>query len=100
MKNIGPMAVTLALLAVLAAFISAAPQSKRLPDGRGGAFDVTRNSIRLEEIQSGGPPKDGIPSLTDPEFVSVKGGVGSSCPGIGCWVWCTKEWPRPTPSRF
>jgi hypothetical protein len=35
---------------------------------------VTRHSIRLEEIQSGGPPKDGIPSLTDPEFVSVKGG--------------------------
>lgn len=74
MKNIGLMAVTLALLAVLAAFISAAPQSERLADGRGGAFDVTRHSIRLEEIQSGGPPKDGIPSLTDPEFVSVKGG--------------------------
>ena len=74
MKNVGRISVTLSLLAVLATLISAAPQSERLPDGRGGAFDVTRHNIRLEEIQSGGPPKDGIPALTDPEFVSVKEG--------------------------
>jgi hypothetical protein len=73
MKNIRRMAVAPAILAVLAAFIPVAAQS-RIGDGRGGAFDVTNHSIRLEEIQSGGPPKDGIPSLTDPGFVSVKEG--------------------------
>jgi hypothetical protein len=36
MKNFGRISVTLSLLAVLATFISAAPQSERLPDGRGG----------------------------------------------------------------
>ncbi len=74
MKKFRRMIVTLALLAGLAVALSGAPQSERLPDGRGGAFDVTRHSIRLEEIQSGGPPKDGIPSLTDPEFVSIREG--------------------------
>ncbi len=32
-------------------------------------FDVTRHLIRLEEIQSGGPPRDGIPSLDHPAFI-------------------------------
>ena len=33
-------------------------------------FDVTRHSIPLKEIRGGGPPKDGIPALFDPSFVS------------------------------
>lgn len=33
-------------------------------------FDFTKHSIPVEDIMSGGPPKDGIPSLTDPEFIS------------------------------
>lgn len=32
-------------------------------------FDYAKHSIPLNEIQDGGPPKDGIPALTDPEFV-------------------------------
>lgn len=32
-------------------------------------FDYTRHSIPIDEIRSGGPAKDGIPSLTDPKFV-------------------------------
>ncbi len=75
MKNSGRAAIGLVLPTFLVALISAAPQtSESLPDGRGGVFDVTRHNIRLVEIQSGGPPKDGIPALTDPEFVSVKEG--------------------------
>ena len=31
-----------------------------------------KHSIPLDEILSGGPPKDGIPSIDDPRFVSVK----------------------------
>lgn len=43
-----------------------------IPSGRGQRpFDVTRHLIPLAKIQSGGPPKDGIPALTDPAFLSV-----------------------------
>lgn len=33
-------------------------------------FDFTKHSIPVDEIISGGPGKDGIPSLTEPEFIS------------------------------
>lgn len=32
--------------------------------------DGTRHSVPLDEILSGGPPKDGIPSIDNPKFVS------------------------------
>jgi len=34
-------------------------------------FDLSRHSVPLEEILSGGPPKDGIPALLSPQFVSA-----------------------------
>jgi len=33
--------------------------------------DFSKTTINVEEIISGGPPKDGIPAIDDPEFVSV-----------------------------
>ena len=33
--------------------------------------DFSRHSVDLAEIMSGGPPKDGIPSIDDPKFVPV-----------------------------
>ncbi|PIQ90015.1 MAG: hypothetical protein COV72_00085 [Candidatus Omnitrophica bacterium CG11_big_fil_rev_8_21_14_0_20_42_13] len=33
-------------------------------------FDYSKHSIPTEQIHDGGPPKDGIPALTDPEFTS------------------------------
>lgn len=33
--------------------------------------DFTRRTVALEEIQSGGPPKDGIPAIDRPRFVSA-----------------------------
>ena len=33
-------------------------------------FDVTRHTIALKEIRGGGPPKDGIPALLEPSFIS------------------------------
>jgi len=33
--------------------------------------DFTRHSVPLSEIQSGGPPKDGIPPIDNPKFVSI-----------------------------
>ena len=35
-------------------------------------FDFSRHSIPLSEIRSGGPPKDGIPALYDPSFISAR----------------------------
>ena len=34
-------------------------------------FDFSKHSIPLEEIHDGGPPKDGIPALYDPIFISA-----------------------------
>ncbi len=34
-------------------------------------FDVTNAIVPADEILSGGPPKDGIPALTDPEMMRV-----------------------------
>ena len=60
-----------ALLLLLAGLVNIAESSiaEELSDGLGGVFDVTQHDISLEEIQEGGPPRDGIPALTDPEFV-------------------------------
>ena len=35
------------------------------------ATDFTRTTISFDEIMTGGPPKDGIPSIDDPQFESV-----------------------------
>jgi len=34
--------------------------------------DGVRHSIPLDEITGGGPPKDGIPSIDNPKFISIK----------------------------
>lgn len=34
--------------------------------------DFSKATVPLDEIVSGGPPKDGIPAIDDPEFVSVR----------------------------
>ncbi|MCA9398382.1 MAG: DUF3179 domain-containing protein [Candidatus Omnitrophica bacterium] len=34
-------------------------------------FDYSNNTITLTDIHSGGPPKDGIPALYDPKFISA-----------------------------
>lgn len=34
------------------------------------AFDLEKANVPVDEIHSGGPPKDGIPALTNPEFIA------------------------------
>lgn len=34
-------------------------------------WDYRKKSIQLDEIMSGGPPRDGIPALTTPKFVAA-----------------------------
>jgi len=35
-------------------------------------FDFTKHSIPPEEIRGGGPPKDGIPAILDPQFIPAQ----------------------------
>lgn len=39
--------------------------------GPGSTFDMSEATIPVERIMRGGPPKDGIPALTDAKFVSA-----------------------------
>lgn len=34
-------------------------------------WDFSRHSIPVDDIMSGGPPKDGIPALTEPKFIKA-----------------------------
>ena len=60
-----PLAIAAALLTVPAA---ANPDWWKR---EGWATDFTMMSVEPDSIQSGGPPKDGIPSIDDPRFVPV-----------------------------
>ncbi len=56
-------------------FALAQEQEQYLDAGKGQPpFDITRHSVPIEEILSGGPPKDGIPALNNPKFVSASDG--------------------------
>lgn len=39
------------------------------PRRSAAAFDLSRTTIPQDEIRAGGPPKDGIPSLTNPKLI-------------------------------
>ncbi len=43
------------------------------PRGAAGQFstDFSTHSVDYEEILSGGPPKDGIPAINNPQFISI-----------------------------
>jgi hypothetical protein len=65
MRSVRTIAAALALATGLVA-LPAAAQTRE-----SWRTDFSRHTVRLEEIVSGGPPKDGIPSLNYPRFVSV-----------------------------
>ena len=58
---IGAAALTLSLLGLLG----------ESPKGSTNGFDLSRHSVPLSDILSGGPPRDGIPAILRPHFVSV-----------------------------
>jgi hypothetical protein len=37
-----------------------------------GSWDFSNHIVPLEDIRSGGPPKDGIPALTSPQYVKAQ----------------------------
>ena len=46
-------------------------QQVQFPVLGGTGFDLSQATIPVREIQSGGPPKDGIPALSNPKLVSA-----------------------------
>lgn len=53
--------------------VTALPTIEPPPDGARAQFktDFSKHSVPYSEIFSGGPPKDGIPSIDNPKFVAV-----------------------------
>jgi len=69
LRSLSMGAATFLALALSAPAAVAAQEEARDEEWR---TDFTRHTVPLEEIVSGGPPKDGIPALDDPRFVSVE----------------------------
>ena len=62
---------TLALVLFFGLF-SAAASAQTAWRGEWPRTDFTQHTVLFEEIESGGPPKDGIPAIDRPRFVSQK----------------------------
>lgn len=58
-----------ALSLVLATFL--ATEAVHAQSHSGWQTDFSRHTVPLSEIVSGGPPKDGIPAIDNPRFISV-----------------------------
>ena len=56
---------------VLRAF-DLAPFSSAFSSGEWPKTDFEKRTVEMSEIRSGGPPKDGIPAIDNPKFISVK----------------------------
>jgi hypothetical protein len=61
---------TLILLSVTQFAIAGETPRRFLESGTNRPFDVTKHSVPIEELRSG-LPKDGIPAIAHPKFVSV-----------------------------
>jgi hypothetical protein len=68
------MSRTRKLIAALVVTLAVAGAALAVPEHRRAAWpdtDFTNTSVHLDEIISGGPPKDGIPPIDTPEFAAV-----------------------------
>ena len=77
------------LLAVLIALATGAAPGTAMADARGWRAewphtDFSQHTVPLREIRSGGPPKDGIPSIDMPRFEQLSDGAAAGwAAGIG-----------------
>ena len=73
------------VIGATASAAAANPQSWRHEWSR---TDFTKHSIDYAEILSGGPPKDGIPSIDDPKFVTLDeiSGLAETEPVVGVTI--------------
>ncbi|MBA3759786.1 MAG: DUF3179 domain-containing protein [Gemmatimonadales bacterium] len=65
------MRVSRSFGAALAAALALSPTDAAAQQQAGWRTDFSRHTVPLNEIVSGGPPKDGIPAIDRPKFVSV-----------------------------
>ena len=85
------------LIAISFVWATSANANPDLWRGEWPETDFSVTAVRdWSEIRSGGPPKDGIPALSDPEFVvaSAKSGLGAAEPVI------TVEMPGARPRTY
>jgi len=82
------VAAICALLALCVAFAGAAQANPDRWRHTWPMTDFSQTSIDFDEIMSGGPPKDGIPSIDAPQFVPVAeaGDLAATEPVIGLVV--------------
>jgi hypothetical protein len=64
-------AVSLAAWALWPEPTRARPPAQDLAVGGGWRTDFSRHTVPMQEFQAGGPPRDGIPALTSPRYVSL-----------------------------
>ena len=60
------------LLSFLLAFLIANPVLALQGHSFQSTWDFDKHSIPVDEIMSGGPPRDGIPALMSPKYVSAR----------------------------
>lgn len=65
----GPRHILTALSLILALPTGARAESARSLQSAFPRLEVTRSTIDIDQIQSGGVPRDGIPAILDPEFL-------------------------------
>ena len=71
MRTLALSALTVPALALVAALSFNPAMAREAPSGwlfEWGETDFSQASVSFDEIMSGGPPKDGIPSIDDPVF--------------------------------
>ena len=80
-----PLIVVLALVALVAGSLSLSATPARWRMEGWNKTDFSKKSIDFREILSGGPPKDGIPSIDNPKFVPLAdvSGLADTEPVIG-----------------
>jgi hypothetical protein len=65
-RRFGSSPLVLGVGLLVAAWVAGGPETQD-----GWRTDFSRHTVPLEEIVSGGPPKDGIPAIDRPRFVST-----------------------------
>ena len=71
MRTLALSVLTVPALALVAALSLQPAAAREAPSGwlfEWGETDFSKSSVSFDEIMSGGPPKDGIPSIDDPVF--------------------------------
>ena len=73
-RNRSPIAkkIRRALMCCLAMFMGVTHLARAAPPRELNGFDLTECTIPAEDIQRGGPPRDGIPALTEPETMAAE----------------------------